>query len=104
MIPGSHIQHEIGTLLTLYSSVCRPRELQKPYTREPLVCTCLSLLVTVNPLSYMAVVTMSCGGDVIAKHFSCQSLSQLVPLQINSVFLFLGHSCSVVGSVLMVVS
>ena len=47
---------------------------------------------------------MSSHGDVTAKHSDCQSLNQLIPVLTNSVFLFLGHSHSVVGSILMVVS
>ena len=77
--------------------VCRLRESQRPSAREPLVGTWLSLLVAVNPSNYMAVVTVSSHGDIATKHSGCQSLSQMIPLQTNCVFLLLKHSHLVFG-------
>ena len=64
---GPHVQCMLGTFLPLCFSFSRPRELRKPCTWEPLVNTRLSLLGSVNPLSYMAVVT------AISRRLNCKA-------------------------------
>ena len=58
---------------------------------------------TVNPVNYMTVVTVSSHGAVAAKHLGCKGLSQPFLLETNSEFLLLGHTRSVLGSLLVVV-
>ena len=52
----------------------------------------------------MSVVTVSSLGDVIAQHLDYQSLSQLILMQTSTWFFLSGHSHSVLGSLLTVVS
>ena len=72
---GPHVQCVIGTFPSLYSSIFRQRELEKPYTRESLVSILSSLLVTINLLHCMVVVTVSPHGDIVAYHSDFQSVS-----------------------------
>ena len=89
---GPHVQCVIGTLPSLYSSIFRLRELQKPYTRESLVSILSSLLVVVNLLYCMVVVTVSSHGDIAAYHLDYQCvIASPFAVQTDSVFLLLGH-------------
>ena len=90
---GPHVQCVIGTLPSLCSSIFRPRELEKPYTRESLVCILSSLLVTVNLLHCMVAVTVSSREDIVAYHsyYQCVIASPST-VQTDSVFLLLGRT------------
>ena len=72
---GPHVQCVIGTFPSLYSFIFRPRELEKPYTRESLVSILSSLLVTADLLHCMVAVTVSSRGDMVANHLDFQSMS-----------------------------
>ena len=65
----------IGTFPSLYFSIFRPRELEKPYTRVSLVSILSILLVTADLLHCMVAVTVSSRGDMVANYWDFQFVS-----------------------------